>query len=85
MRHRRGCWGWWRAGAALLVLAAGWMPVGHAADAAPGPETADARVERTVPQPLPGHPGNVFLAGEAVVVSGPCRVRRRRNHHGLSR
>lgn len=71
MRHRRGCWGWWRAGAALLVLAAGWMPVGHAADAAPGPETADARVERTVPQPLPGHPGNVFLAGEAVVVSAP--------------
>ena len=30
-----------------------------------------AAAERPIPKPLPGHPGNVFVAGEAVVVSLP--------------
>jgi hypothetical protein len=38
------------------------------------------RLDRTLPKPLPEHPGNVFLAGEEVVVPlpretpGPWRV-----------
>ncbi len=28
--------------------------------------------ERTIPKPLPGHPGNVFLAGEEVTVDLPA-------------
>ena len=34
--------------------------------------TADAQtMQRTIPQPLPGHPGNVFLRGEEVQVPRP--------------
>ena len=71
MRHLRMDWTVWTFGTALVLLAAGGMSAANAADTEPDTGTAAARTERTVPQPLPGHPGNVFLAGEAVVVPAP--------------
>ncbi|MGI6460842.1 MAG: hypothetical protein ACOX5J_12265 [Candidatus Hydrogenedentales bacterium] len=71
MRYDRGCWTWWFSAGALLLLAAVLTAGPEAGAAEPVSDAAVERMERNVPQPLPGHPGNVFLAGEAVEIPSP--------------
>ncbi|HOF41970.1 MAG TPA: hypothetical protein PLD73_18010, partial [Candidatus Hydrogenedentes bacterium] len=71
MRYGRGCRTWWFSAGALLLLAAVLAASPDAIGAEPDSDTAADRMERGIPGPLPGHPGNVFLTGEAVEIPGP--------------
>ena len=63
--HRR--WSPGRVGAVML-LASGLIPGFAVRGAERDPWAPLQNIERALPQPLPGHPGNVFLAEESVVV-----------------
>jgi hypothetical protein len=69
---------WWGVGRGLLLAVAAFAMAGaHAGETAatsPDPWQAMHHIKRSVPLPMADHPGNVFLAGEGLVVPVPAAL-----------